>query len=141
MLTVRNNRGDVSTAVATVHVVKPTPAAGDVTWAGGAENQASFSIERCPPGDANWDGATNILDLIFIRNRLGQNVGTGHNWQTDMTGDGSINIPGRDLRAQQGQRHLPVASQTERCRWIVLESWAGIWSNSGSERCACSSVG
>ena len=137
MLTVRNNRGDVSTAVATVHVVKPTPAAGDVTWAGGAENQASFSIERCPPGDANWDGATNILDLIFIRNRLGQNVGTGHNWQTDMTGDGSI-----DLIYVRNRLNGTCTYPATLCdEWIVLEIRGGIWSNNGSERCACSSVG
>jgi len=44
------------------------------------------------PGDANDDCKVNILDLIYIRNRLNQDVGTGDNWKADVTGDGKINI-------------------------------------------------
>jgi len=44
------------------------------------------------PGDANGDCKVNILDLIFIRNRLNQDVGTGDNYKADVTGDGKINI-------------------------------------------------
>ena len=44
------------------------------------------------PGDANLDCTVNILDLLFIRGRLNQNVGSGDNWQADATGDGRINI-------------------------------------------------
>ncbi|HUS57675.1 MAG TPA: dockerin type I domain-containing protein [Planctomycetota bacterium] len=43
-------------------------------------------------GDANMDCRVNILDLIFIRNRLGRDVTTGDNWQADVNEDGRINI-------------------------------------------------
>jgi len=43
-------------------------------------------------GDANMDCRVNILDLIFIRNKLNQPVGTGDNWKADVNGDGRINI-------------------------------------------------
>ena len=44
------------------------------------------------PGDANLDCKVNILDLIFVRNRLNQDVETGDNWQADFNMDGKINI-------------------------------------------------
>ena len=43
-------------------------------------------------GDANRDCRVNILDLIFIRNRLNQEPGTGDNWQADVNCDTRINI-------------------------------------------------
>jgi len=43
-------------------------------------------------GDANMDCRVNILDLIFIRNKLNQPVGTGDNWKADVNEDGRINI-------------------------------------------------
>jgi len=43
-------------------------------------------------GDANGDCRVNILDMIFVRNRLGQNVNTGDNWRADVNLDGWINI-------------------------------------------------
>ena len=43
-------------------------------------------------GDATLDCRVNILDLIFIRNRLNQSPSSGDNWQADVTGDGRINI-------------------------------------------------
>jgi len=43
-------------------------------------------------GDANLDCKVNILDLIFVRNRLNQDVATGDNWQADVNVDGKINI-------------------------------------------------
>jgi len=43
--------------------------------------------------DANGDCAVNVLDLIFVRNRLGANPNTGDNWRADIvTGDGAINV-------------------------------------------------
>jgi len=42
-------------------------------------------------GDANLDCDVNVLDLIFVRNRLNQDVGTGDNWQADVNSDGVIN--------------------------------------------------
>jgi len=44
------------------------------------------------PGDANLDCTVNILDLIFIRNRLGRPAGSGDNWKADANQDGQINI-------------------------------------------------
>ncbi|HUU97574.1 MAG TPA: dockerin type I repeat-containing protein, partial [Phycisphaerae bacterium] len=43
-------------------------------------------------GDANGDCRVNILDLIFIRNKLNQPVGTGDNWKADVNEDTRINI-------------------------------------------------
>jgi len=43
-------------------------------------------------GDANGDCRVNILDLIFIRNKLNQDVNTGDNWKADVNEDTRINI-------------------------------------------------
>jgi len=43
-------------------------------------------------GDANLDCKVNILDLIFIRNRIGQSPSTGDNWSADVNNDGNVNI-------------------------------------------------
>jgi len=43
-------------------------------------------------GDANQDCRVNILDLIFIRNKLNQPVGTGDNWKANVNEDAKINI-------------------------------------------------
>jgi len=38
------------------------------------------------------DCRVNILDLIFIRNRLNTDPASGDNWQADVNEDGRINI-------------------------------------------------
>lgn len=43
-------------------------------------------------GDANLDCRTNILDLIFIRNRLNMSVWRADAWQADTNRDGAVNI-------------------------------------------------
>ena len=43
-------------------------------------------------GDASMDCNVNILDLIFIRNKLNQDPATGNNWQADANGDFKINV-------------------------------------------------
>ena len=43
-------------------------------------------------GDANCDCRTNILDLIYIRNKLNQDPSQGENWHADLNRDGRINI-------------------------------------------------
>jgi len=42
--------------------------------------------------DVNEDGKINILDLILVRNHLGQDITTGDNWKYDVNSDGQINI-------------------------------------------------
>jgi len=44
------------------------------------------------PGDATGDCKVNILDLIYVRNRLNQDPGTGDNYMADVNEDGKINI-------------------------------------------------
>lgn len=49
--------------------------------------------EDCPiPGDVNRDCKVNILDMILIRNRLGQDVRIGDNWKADVNQDNGINF-------------------------------------------------
>ena len=44
------------------------------------------------PADVNGDCVVNILDLLAVRNRLGQDPTSGDNWRADVNGDGAINI-------------------------------------------------
>lgn len=44
------------------------------------------------PYDTNDDCKVNILDLIFIRNKLNQDVNLRDNWKADVTQDNKINI-------------------------------------------------
>jgi|GEM_PF-6850062 len=43
-------------------------------------------------GDANLDCKTNVLDLIFVRNRLRSDVNSGDNRQADVNGDDKVNV-------------------------------------------------
>jgi len=53
-----------------------------------------FTIVAPPSleGDANGDGKVNILDLIYVRNRLGQDPESGDNSTADANNDGKINV-------------------------------------------------
>ncbi|HUW32250.1 MAG TPA: dockerin type I domain-containing protein [Planctomycetota bacterium] len=44
------------------------------------------------PEDVDGLGNVNILDLIFVRNKLGQPVESGDNWKADVNRDGRINV-------------------------------------------------
>ncbi|HUW30515.1 MAG TPA: dockerin type I domain-containing protein [Planctomycetota bacterium] len=44
------------------------------------------------PGDADGNSQVDVLDLIFLRNRLGQTVDAADNWKADVNEDGRINI-------------------------------------------------
>ena len=44
------------------------------------------------PGDANGDCRVNILDLIHVRNRLGQPASSGDNWRFDVNKDNAIDV-------------------------------------------------
>ena len=43
-------------------------------------------------GDVNNDCKVNILDLVLMRNHLGQSTSTGDNWRFDANHDGKINV-------------------------------------------------
>jgi len=53
-----------------------------------------FTIVAPPSleGDANGDCKVNILDLIYVRNRLGQDPESGDNSTADANNDGRINV-------------------------------------------------
>jgi len=44
-------------------------------------------------GDTNGDCQVNVLDLLFVRNRLGKHANTADNWRADVVGiDGMVNV-------------------------------------------------
>ena len=43
-------------------------------------------------GDINGDCKINVLELVLVRNRLGQSTSTGDNWKADLDQDGRINV-------------------------------------------------
>jgi len=43
-------------------------------------------------GDVTFDCKVNILDMIFVRNKLNTDPTSGDNWKAEVTGDGAINI-------------------------------------------------
>ncbi|NQT20003.1 MAG: DUF3160 domain-containing protein [Planctomycetes bacterium] len=45
-----------------------------------------------PPGDANADGTVNVLDMIRVRNHLGEDPASADNWRCDVNQDQRINI-------------------------------------------------
>jgi len=86
------------------------PTIGGVTWmfmrwtldgAAQPDRQGSVSFTMDAPhaaaeyllsGDLNGDCRINVLDLIAVRNRLGQSVSEGTNWLADANGDSAINV-------------------------------------------------
>ena len=59
-------------------------------------------------GDANMDCRVNILDLIFIRNKLNLDVGTDDNWKARRQPGHADQYPRPDLRAQQAEHPVPL---------------------------------
>ncbi len=55
-------------------------------------DERRIQLTILPNGDVNEDCKVDILDLIFIRGRLNQNVNIGDNYKADANGDGKINI-------------------------------------------------
>ncbi|HUT03398.1 MAG TPA: dockerin type I repeat-containing protein [bacterium] len=49
-------------------------------------------VDGAPVLDVTGDGRLNILDLVYVRNRLGQDPESGDNLKADINGDGRINI-------------------------------------------------
>jgi len=58
----------------------------------GVHSTATVHVLVYLRGDADFDCAVTLLDLLLIRNKLNQNVGTGENWRADVNGDGRIDI-------------------------------------------------
>jgi len=56
----------------------------EVTW----PDRPTWQI----PGDANLDCKVDLLDLVFVRNRLFTDVEEGNNWQADVNEDDSIDL-------------------------------------------------
>jgi len=61
---------------------------GDGTYDIGAHEYGATGSLWATPGDANLDCRVNILDMIIIRNKLGQSPCDGSNWQADVNNDG-----------------------------------------------------
>jgi len=61
------------------------------------------------PGDANLDCTVNILDLLFVRNRINKDINSGDNWQADVNSDGKINI--LDLLFVRNQLHTECTGE------------------------------
>ena len=77
-------------------------------WAAAMGGSLQFRILATPPGDCNRDCYVNILDMLFVRNHLGQDPTSNANAKlADVNADGRVNI--LDLLAVR--QHL-----TETCR-------------------------
>ena len=64
----------------------------DSAFAGSSWASVPLPVARTIIGDANLDCRVNLLDLIFIRNRIGKDVQTGDHWQADVNRDGKVNV-------------------------------------------------
>ena len=60
--------------------------------AGDKDISVAPSVSLSVTGDANGDCKVNVLDLIFIRNKLNQDPSIGANKKADINQDGKINI-------------------------------------------------
>ncbi|NQT21788.1 MAG: discoidin domain-containing protein [Planctomycetes bacterium] len=62
------------------------------TPSGGAGATRLLASRRALPGDANGDCRVNIMDIIFVKARLGQDIHTGGNRKADVNQDGFIDV-------------------------------------------------
>jgi len=69
-----------------------TDVAGNVEQKTAADAATACRREFILPGDSTGDGTVNILDLIFIRDKLIGDLLSGDNWAADVNGDGKINV-------------------------------------------------
>ena len=59
----------------------------------GVARGVSEAVSICRPAAEVTGGCkVNVLDLIFVRNRLGEDPTSGENWKADVTGDRIINV-------------------------------------------------
>ena len=75
---------DIATGISDVFSIDVTRM--DRAWA----DSPAFCVRM--QGDSNCDCVLNILDLLYVRNRLGQGVSPGETWLADANRDGRINI-------------------------------------------------
>ena len=64
----------------------------DVLMAGDRTARAVYTQTWPIPADVSSDCKVNIVDLIWVRNKLNANPATGDNWRVDVNSDGLINI-------------------------------------------------
>jgi len=69
-----------------------TDICGTTRPTGPATEMGAYEFPWPIPGDCNLDCRVNILDLIFIRNKLNQSISDGNNWQANALIDTRINI-------------------------------------------------
>ena len=53
---------------------------------------SQWYAKSLPPGDPNGDGKIDILDMIYIRNRMGLDPSDPDNANADVNADGKINV-------------------------------------------------
>jgi len=58
----------------------------------GGQTSETLDVTVWMQGDVNRDCKLNILDLLFVRNRLNKDINTDDNRHADVNGDGAINI-------------------------------------------------
>jgi len=83
--------------VSTIHSITLTGLAAMsyelIIWNNDSSEEPIYYPDRLPiPGDVDGNCKVDLLDLLFIRNRLGQSSSTGENWRADVNGDGEINV-------------------------------------------------
>jgi len=64
----------------------------DPEFDGHFADDVTVEFVRGIKGDVNDDCVVNILDLIRVRNKLGEEVSSSDTWKADINGDGVINI-------------------------------------------------
>ena len=58
----------------------------------GLTSTATVNVTIYLPGDANYDCTVNVMDLIYVRNRINKPVDSGDNWKADVNRDNKINV-------------------------------------------------
>jgi len=69
---------------------EPEPAGFRINMGAYGNTSEASKFKWLLEGDANGDCVVNILDMISIRNRLGEDPSSGDNWRADVTENGFI---------------------------------------------------
>jgi len=71
---------------------EPEPAGFRINMGAYGNTPVASKFKWYLDADATGDCRVNILDMIFVRNRMYKEVSSGDNWKADLTGNGTINI-------------------------------------------------